>query len=289
MATRLPDFVIIGAQKAGTTWLGARLAEQPGLFLPRPFEVHYFDRDERYSKGREWYAAHFAAAPEGALIGEKTPDYFWTLRPEGRGPADIPERMRDTLPNARLVVVLRDPVKRAISALNHFVRNRWLSPFVNPDAVLADALDAGHDRYGMIGCGHYLVHLRRFLQCYQRERIHIIFFEDDLIKAPQTTLDGVLAFLGCPSAQRITARSRPENSRMNSKLGLVLNYYAPRLSALVSVVDRILLKAPPLEPSPACRALLYDHFDPHNRALFDFLGRDTGAWNGTGASQRRAL
>jgi len=96
--------------------------------------------------------------------------------------------MRIALPNARLIVVLRDPVKRAISALNHFVRDGWLSPFVDPDSVLAKAMDPALDRYGLIGRGHYLVHLRRFLEYYPRERIHVALFEDDLVSAPQTTL-----------------------------------------------------------------------------------------------------
>ena len=118
MAESLPDFVIIGTQKAGTTWLAARLAEQPGIFLPRPFEVHFFDREDNYGRGTAWYAERFRSAPVGALVGEKTPDYLWTQRPPDRGPNDIPHRMYTLLPNARLVLVLRDPVRRAISALN---------------------------------------------------------------------------------------------------------------------------------------------------------------------------
>ena len=275
MARRIPDFVIIGAQKAGTTWLGARLREQPGVFLPRPYEVHFFDRADNYAKGLDWYGSHFAGAPTDALVGEKTPDYFWTVRPEGRGPNDIPARMHGALPEARLVVVLRDPVKRAISALNHMVRARRLSPFIDAGAVLSEALDPVKDRFGLIGRGHYLAHLQRFLDFYPRERLHVVFFEDQVIKAPQQTIDAVMSFLGRGAAAPLQPRSRPENRRMNSRLGLMLNYYAPKLSPLISAIDRALPAAPEIAPSQSIRDLLYEHYAPHNRALFDFLGRST--------------
>lgn len=278
MGMRLPDFVIIGAQKAGTTWLGYRLLEQAGIFLPRPLEAHFFDQNENYAKGLEWYASRFEGAPADAAVGEKTPDYLWTIRPERRGPNDIPELMYKTLPEAKLVVLLRDPIKRAISALNHNVRSRKLSPFVDPDAVLTRSLDPANDRYGLIGRGHYLMHLQRFLEFYPRERIHVIFFEDDIVKAPQETVNSVMSFLGRGNAQPLRPRSRPENKRMNSRLGLVLNYYAPRLSPLISALDRALPSAPEIRPSPSCEARLREHFAPHNDALFAFLGRRTQAW-----------
>src|SRR5215831_5400325 len=140
MTARPPDFIIIGAQKAGTTWLRARLVSQPGLFM-FPKEIHFFDVPARYARGMEWYLGHFDAAPAGVVVGEKTPDYFWTNGPAHHGPAGIPERMHKSLPDARLIAVLRDPVMRAVSQLNHLIRARVLSPFVDPDAVLMRALD----------------------------------------------------------------------------------------------------------------------------------------------------
>ncbi len=278
---RLPDFVIIGAQKAGTTWLGARLAEQTELFLPRPYEVHFFDRNDNYAKGRDWYAERFAAAPPKILAGEKTPDYFWTARPDGHGPNDIPERMHNTVPEARLIVVLRDPVTRAISALNHLVRVRWLSPFADPDTVLRDALDSKRDHYGLIDRGKYLFHLRRFLDFYPRDRIHVVFFEDEIATSPQATIESVMNFLG-RSGVPVKAPARPENKGTNSRFYQILNYHLPRVSTLLSTIDRALPDAPGLVPSAAMRARLYDHFAPHNQALFAFLGRDIPrAWHGT--------
>ena len=285
---RLPDFVIIGAQKAGTTWLGARLAEQAEIFLPRPFEVHYFDRNDNFAKGREWYAAHFAAAPPEALVGEKTPDYLWTDRPPGRGPNNIPKRMYAAVPEARLIVALRDPVARAISALNHRVRARRLSPYVNPDAAFLEAMDPARDGYGLIGRGKYLLHLKRFLEFFPRDRIHIVCFEDDIVASPQATIESMMKFLGRPSVP-MKPRARPENKGMNSRFCQFLNYYLPRMSPLLSVLDRALPNAPGLVPSAAMRARLQDYYAPHNEALFQFLGRDVSqAWRGTAAARAPA-
>jgi len=186
--------------------------------------------------------------------------------------------MHRLLPNALLLVGLRDPVKRAISALNHIIRVGWQSPFVNPDSLLSEALDPARDRYGLIGRGCYATQLQRFLEFYPRERIEVIFFEDDIIRAPQETLDRITGFLGRGAAQPIPRRTRPENKRMNSRLGLIASYYAPKLAPLISVVDRTLPAAPAVTPSPGCIARLYEYFAPHNRALFDLLGRSTSAW-----------
>ena len=281
MTARLPDFVIIGAQKAGTTWLGARLAEQPSVFMSPVLEVRYFSRPDLYAKGLDWYAGHFADAPADAVVGEKTPDYLWTVRPEGRGPNDIPERMHKAVPDARLLVALRNPVKRAISAFNHIIRTRKISPFADPDTVLTAALDPANDRFGLIGRGHYLVHLRRFLEFYPREQMLTVFFEDEVVKAPQATLEKVMTFLNRRASPPVQRRRWPENKRMNTRLGLILNYHMPKLAPVISVIDRLLPEAPAFTPSPACTARLHEHFDSHNRALFSFLGRSTDAWNGT--------
>jgi Sulfotransferase domain len=168
--------------------------------------------------------------------------------------------------------VLRDPVKRAVSALNHHIRSGWSSPFANPDEVLTQALDPDRDRYGLIDRGRYLTHIERFLELYPRDRLHIVFFEDDIVKAPDATIQRVMTFLGRDAMPVKPARLWPENQRMNSRLGLVLNYYAPRLSPLISAVDRLLPVQKAVGPSAACRARLYEHFAPYNRDLFAFLG-----------------
>ena len=113
-----PDFVIIGAQKSGTSSLFAYLAEHPDVVASVKKEVHYFDMN--YRRGPNWYRAHFPSEAERevggrhALSGEATPYYLFHPL--------APQRLAATLPEARLVVLLRNPVDRAHSHYQHEVR-----------------------------------------------------------------------------------------------------------------------------------------------------------------------
>ena len=117
--TLRPDFLIIGAEKAGTTWLHDVLRAHPDLFLPDTKELHFFNRfdsngreiDTYARRGLDWYQRHFEAAERGKPAGEATPLYLCD-------PA-APRRIRRTLPEARFIVLLRDPVSRTWVALPH--------------------------------------------------------------------------------------------------------------------------------------------------------------------------
>ena len=132
----LPNFLIVGCQKAGTTWLANRIRQHPDIFLC-DHEIHFFDKDYNYGKGIGWYREHFAGAGGAKAVGERTPDYFWTngLRTEGHLP-EVHRNIGEVLPEAKLVVILRDPVERAISAANHVISSGRISPFHNLDSLL---------------------------------------------------------------------------------------------------------------------------------------------------------
>lgn len=100
-----PNFIGIGVQRASTSWLYHCLDEHPQTFLPRK-EVHFFDRN--YDRGLGWYRGIFADTPRDALAGEFTPDYI-----DSRIAVD---RIYDAFPDAKLVVLLRNPWERAYSA-----------------------------------------------------------------------------------------------------------------------------------------------------------------------------
>jgi hypothetical protein len=107
---RLPDFVIGGAPRSGTTWLYHLLARHPGAYMaapPRP-EPKFFLVDELYAQGLDWYSRRwFASAPAGALCGEKSTNYLES--------AAAARRMAADLPHAKLVFILREPAERAWS------------------------------------------------------------------------------------------------------------------------------------------------------------------------------
>lgn len=110
----LPDIIIIGAMKGGTTSLYHYLASHPDVVASRDKETDFFRSRKHFSKGIEWYRQQFRGAGTHAL--EASPNY--TKRHKFRG---VPRRMHSVLPEAKLVYVLRDPVERIIS---HYMHNR---------------------------------------------------------------------------------------------------------------------------------------------------------------------
>ena len=202
-APRLPDFVVIGAQKAGTTSLHGALGQHPGVMLPAVKELHYFSLHS--DRPLSWYAAHFAGATSRQLCGEATPYYLFH-------PA-VPARLAQCLPQARLIVLLRDPVERTLSHYFHAIRlgNERL-PL--PEALAAEAqrlagADAALERPGAVHTAHqkqsylarsrYEQQLPRFEPWRQQERL-LVLRSEALFSEPHATLARVLGFLGLPEA-----------------------------------------------------------------------------------------
>ncbi|MEM6888576.1 MAG: sulfotransferase [Pseudomonadota bacterium] len=199
---KTPNFLIIGAEKAGTTWLHDVLRAHPDLFLPDVKEVHFFNKydsngcvtDNFESRGTGWYFAHFAAARQGQLVGEATPMYL--CDPEA------PQRVADTLPNARFIVVLRDPVSRAWS---HFRMARAKSHVV---VEMDDLIAAQDPRF--LGRGLYAAQLARWFRQFPPERFLLLFFEE-VMREPCSALIRVADWLGVDAAPLLTGT--PEKVR----------------------------------------------------------------------------
>jgi Sulfotransferase family len=217
----LPDFLVIGAPKAGTTALHGALATHPELHLSPVKEPKFFLCDggppaaqagpgDAHS-AREWvwdrarYEALFAAAPPGTLRGESTPFYLYDRAAQ--------ERMHRLVPEARLVALLRDPVDRAHSNWMHLWSD-GLEPI--DDLVAACAAEDERVRAGYAPIWHYrrlgrygeqLAHL---LTLFDRRQVHVLRYRD-LVDEPVAALAGVLAFLGVdPGGAALPA---PENVR----------------------------------------------------------------------------
>jgi hypothetical protein len=107
MRGRLPNFLIAGAPRCGTTSLALWLGEHPEVFVSTPKELHFFNRTEYWERGPEWYAQQFAGAGDVPAAGEGTPNYL--LLPHAI------ERIATTLPGVRIIACLREPVSRAYS------------------------------------------------------------------------------------------------------------------------------------------------------------------------------
>jgi hypothetical protein len=192
--TTLPNFLGIGVQRAATTWLHQCLAEHPDVFVPDAKELHFFSSD--YERGLAWYEGCFAGSSGRTAVGEITPTYMHE--------API-ERIAQLLPAARLFVVLREPVSRAISAYQ-----------------LLHEKYAGMSFTQACESSDYFVHhslyyqpLSEVFRHYPRDRVKVLLY-DEVIADPHHVLAELFTYLGVdptfvpPSTHRVYNRiSRP--------------------------------------------------------------------------------
>jgi len=178
----LPDFLGIGAQKAGTTWLDHQLRHHPDLFLPGRKEVHYFDRD--FYRRLTHYARYFRGAGE-RVKGEITPAY-------GVLPIERIQFIHAILPDAKLIFLMRNPVDRAWSHAQMSLLNRAGRKI---DEVSDERVMFQFKRRGAMLRGHYTTILDNWLSVYPKEQLYVGLF-DDVVRQPEKLLTEVFTHLG---------------------------------------------------------------------------------------------
>lgn len=254
----LPDFLIIGAQKCGTTSLYSHLSQHPCVGAAFEKEVRYFNN--HYAKGVDWYKAHFPTIWKRDRVTRRNGNKFITGEGE---PSYLPnpvaaERVLDLVPDVRLVVMLRNPVDRAYSHHQHrFARNREQRTFEEVCAVdketLKDGWDGlptedlirlGHSHYSYLPRGFYYEQLKDWMAVFPKEQFLIVRAED-FFSETQAVYDDVLDFLDLPG-HRLEERKRHNVGKYNEPM------------------------------ADETRQDLADYFRPHNQRLYDFLGRDFG-------------
>ncbi len=178
---RLPDFVVIGAMKAGTSSLYQWLACQPEVTLPATKEPHFFSRDQVWERGLDWYSSLFSTA-RSQLVGEASTTY---TNPELCSMAA--SRMAEVVPSARLIYVLRHPVERLRSHYRHMVvHGTEKRPLAE---VLADPTNQ------LVRRSKYFACLDPYTRLFSREQICIVRMED-LLDPKGSAWPEVLAHLG---------------------------------------------------------------------------------------------
>ncbi len=250
----LPDALVIGAQRSGTSSLYRYLGQHPDVAPSLRKEVEYFSR--RYGRGELWYRAHFALdVGRRRLSFEATPDYLFHPLAAARAAAVVPD--------ARLIAVLRDPVARAWSHYRHMVALGYET--LGFDDAISDeearcapdlnrlADDPVHDpkallRYSYVARGRYAEQLERWFAHFGRERL-LVLRSEDLFADAARSFEAILDFLGLD-------RWRPEEFPNVSREG-------SRAAAGM--------------PSPA-RARLSDRFRDANRELVSLLGDGAPRW-----------
>lgn len=253
----LPDYVVIGAMRCGTSRFHNLLTQHP--YVPRAAEkeLHFFDRPERFAKGIEWYRSCFPVPEwkdgQRTINGEATPMYLFDPL--------VPERMAQVVPDAKLIVLLRNPVDRAYSHFHLRVRRgQETSSFeetVQEElALLADReKELSEDERrpsakpgqgpNIVARGVYVDQLMHWRQFYDEEQM-LVLKSEDFFKHTADTLKVVQSFLGVPYAE---IEVPPRKTRREQTYE-----YEPM--------------------DPATRQRLEAFFEPHNRRLYDYLGRD---------------
>jgi hypothetical protein len=186
-----PDFLIIGAQKAGSTLLLKCLREHPDVFMPFGETRVFEDPEYVRTDVRHFFEKLFAGVSQKKAVGIKRPAYL--AKPE------CPERIHRLIPNAKLVVVLRNPVERAISAYYHYMRCGYI-PIRPSQEGLTKLIEGQYENAfpksaEIIEYGRYHEHLRRYLKFFEKCQLQILIF--DAFKAnPFESMKQVYRFVG---------------------------------------------------------------------------------------------
>jgi hypothetical protein len=209
VADRKPSLFLVGAMKAGTSYLRRLLNSHPEIFMCDPDEPSYFVEprqlkaiwpdmwEQGFWRSEEHYLRLFDAAGEATILGEASTNY--TKRPLVAG---VPERIAAFRPDARIIYLLRDPVERTLSHYWHMVRyhaeHRPVSEAIRRDGQL-------------VATSHYAMQLGPFLDHFDRERVAVLTHET-LAGAPVETMRGLFEWLGVdPAAADMSAVWQPEN------------------------------------------------------------------------------
>ena len=181
----LPDFIVVGAMKCGTSTLQAQLVAQAGVFMTTPKEPNYFSDDAIFAQGQAWYEGLFADAPGGALKGEASTHY--TKLPTH--PKTL-ERMQAVLPAVKVVYMIRNPAVRAVS---HYI-HEWTMRVASHNAEEAFRT---HSEFIDYGC--YAMQIAPYIDAYGLESICLSSLEA-LSSDPETEFARIAAFLGLEGA-----------------------------------------------------------------------------------------
>lgn len=248
---RLPEFIIAGAQKAGTTSLFGYLAGHPQCLPPLVKEVNFYDQN--YARGQRWYRMHFPVEThhqrrsQAALCFEASPHYMFEPQ--------VAPRVRQSLPSMKAIFLLRNPVHRAYSHYQHEVRRghatksfedcieveiRQQSGEHELPATMMKEYGSG-GRLSYLARGLYVDQLQNWQTHFPAEQMLVIEAER-MFQDPREVFAEVLAFLG------LDPWTPPQFGNLNP------GRYTTSMS-------------------PLARARALSYFAPHNRRLFDFLGK----------------
>lgn len=272
----LPDFLIIGGQRCGTTSLYYYLTEQQGIASTLKKEVHFYD--DHYADGLRWYRAQFPNRIQKYcteriyrrqfMTGESSPYYLFHPL--------VPERLAAVTPQAKLIILLRNPIDRAYS-------QHWLTTLEGDETLpFEEAIEREEERlvgemekliasgktgdrgyksyklrhYSYLARGIYVDQIQHWMNYFPRTQF-LILKSEDLYSHPAAIVKQTLEFLGLPESAARATNQEFKQYREPNKKGYQNEQKPPRMK-------------------PELRARLVEYFKPHNARLYEFLDRDFG-------------
>lgn len=292
---RLPDFIIMGAAKSGTTTLYQYLCKHPQVLMSTPKEPDFFSVDENFSKGIDWYASLFSAAKPDQICGEASTTYSrWQQHP------NTVSRLVQALPQVKLIYIMRHPVDRAYS----FYIHRFKGARYKPQLAVAETFEKTITQQSeFLDSSLYMEQIEQYLPFYPREAFLFLFMED-LMKQPAETLKMICQFLEIDDEvdlinnTLIEANKAGDNPEWYVKKQLtdpiksipgaeLLRSLLPKelrdqgYKILKNLMYERWAKKQYMPPAmlPETRETLLQHFSKPNAQLSAFLNRDLSHWS----------
>ncbi len=285
----LPNFLGVGAPKAGTTTLFVLLKDHPDVFIPEEKEADFFSRDRRFAKGLSWYEKKYFSGWKGErAVGEISPVYMDVEA--------VPERIYRSLgPQVKLLFMLRNPVDRAYSHYWKSVRGLCETESFERALELEEERVKklgfyGFRNFGYVRRGFYDIYIKRYLKFFKMENMHIMLLED-FIRDPEKFLEELYGFLG------VDTSFRPSNLNVRANYSTMPRVWFIRKIMMHKKLRKVIFpikslrrwvkkkesewnsrKFTPPPMSPETRKKLVEIFRPHIRELESIIGRDLSHW-----------
>lgn len=276
-----PDFIGIGAQRSGTSWMYANLYEHPDICAPEK-EIHFFSRERNWFKGYEWYESHFRTCSLNKKKGEYSTSYLYD--------SGSASRIHARYPDVKIIACLRNPIDRAFS--NYL--NDMPAGNIDPTMTFEEALEI-HPEY--VAQGYYTQQIKRYYDLFPQKNILVLIYEDHK-KNPLEFIQSIYHHIGVDETfvptmltQKVGEGRRPRliiiekiiihSSHLLRSFGLRKLWWLLKKSGIARYVSRLnthtsIDKKPSLTQEQ--RQKLYALFKDDIHTLEKMLKRKLNAW-----------
>ncbi|MGL5080080.1 MAG: tetratricopeptide repeat protein [Microcoleaceae cyanobacterium] len=233
-----PDFIILGTQKGGTTSLYYYLAQHPQIMPSLIKEIEFWG--SKFNRGLTWYLAHFPPIPthETVLTGEATPSYFddW----------EVPERLFNVFPDTKLIILLRNPVERAISHYHQWIDLNWeWRPLDQAmDLAIEQLQQSNHQVWNQpnnyVARGVYIEFIKKWRSIFSEEQI-LILKSEDFYENPEGVLREVCNFLNLPLVKLLNYKKYNSRTYPTAEISIrqkLYYYFFPCIQELEEFTER---------------------------------------------------